>query len=377
MDNAKIIAVDFDGTLVENKWPEIGAPIEKNIAKVKAEQEAGTKIILWTNRVGEPLEKALAFCEAQGIHLDAVNKNLPEIIKAFGTDCRKIFANEYWDDRAVLMSEKDIGEFSDGFHTFNSLYHQRLILFAALVNTFPTLAWKSHKHSDGEAPFGGGWFIVGIDTPKGPYTYHYEDKDWDLFHCKEVATAPEWDGHTDKDVERVLSLSDNESDWAAREVALASQKERESAEDKDDWDYGVTCYESALRAYRSLERDGHSGMSIQITKSILNRLIDGKCLTPFDVPKRNDAIIPAALAKAFLNFTFGAPRASLGVKQVIFSGPKTIVFWLDGTKTIVSCGEGDHNDPYAGFCAAVTKRVFGSTSQAKKVLARTRKETSK
>lgn len=97
----------------------------------------------------------------------------------------------------------------------------------------------------------------------------------------------------------------------------------------------------------------------------------------FDTPKHNDAIMPAALSKAFLNLTFGAPRASLGVKQVIFSGPKTIVFWLDGTKTIVSCGEGDHNDPYAGFCAAVTKRVFGSTSQAKKVLARTRKETSK
>lgn len=206
MDNAKIIAVDFDGTLVENKWPEIGAPIEKNIAKVKAEQEAGAKIILWTNRIGEPLEKALAFCEAQGIHLDAVNENLPEITKAFGTDCRKIFANEYWDDRAVLMSEKDIGEFSDGFHTFNSLYHQRLILFAALVNTFPTLAWKSHKHSDGEAPFGGGWFIVGVDTPKGPYTYHYEDKDWDLFHCKEVATAPEWDGHTDNDLKLMNTL---------------------------------------------------------------------------------------------------------------------------------------------------------------------------
>lgn len=76
---------------------------------------------------------------------------------------------------------------------------------------------------------------------KGGFPYHYEDKDWDLFHCKEVATAPEWDGHTDKDVERVLSLSDDESDWAAREVALASQKERESAEDKDDWDYGVAC----------------------------------------------------------------------------------------------------------------------------------------
>lgn len=278
----KIIAVDFDGTLFENAWPDVGAPIEKNINKLKAEQADGAKVILWTNRVGGALDKAVNFCKEHGIHLDAVNENLPEIVQGFGTDCRKIFANEYWDDRAVLMSEKDIGEFSDGFHTFNSLYHQRLILFAALVNTFPTLAWKSHKHSDGEAPFGGGWFIVGIDTPKGPYTYHYEDKDWDLFHCKEVATAPEWDGHTDKDVERVLSLSDDESDWAAREVALASQKERESAEDKDDWDYGVACYESALRAYRSLERDSHSGMSIQITKSILNRLIDGKCLTPIE-----------------------------------------------------------------------------------------------
>ena len=89
---------------------------------------------------------------------------------------------------------------------------------------------------------------------------------------------------------------------------------------------------------------------------------DKENVTPslFNTPKRDDGIIPAALAKAFLNFTFGAPRAS-----------------LDGTKTIVSCGEGDHNDPYAGFCAAITKRVFGSTSQAKKVLARTRKETSK
>lgn len=103
----------------------------------------------------------------------------------------------------------------------------------------------------------------------------------------------------------------------------------------------------------------------------------------FDTPKRNDAIIPANLAKEFinavdhLNFVFGAPRKSLDVKRVIFSGPKTIVFWSDGAKTIASCGEGDTNDPYAGFCAAVTKRVFGSTSQAKKVLARTGKESDK
>lgn len=280
----KIIALDFDGCIVTNKYPEIGEPIEKNIRRLKEEQAAGAKVVLWTNRRGDYLDAAVAFCEDQGIRLDAVNSNLPEIIKAFGGDTRKIFANEYWDDRAVPMSEQDLGEFSDGYHTFNSLYHQRLVLFAALVNTFPTLAWKSHKHSDGKVPFGGGWFVVGVDTPKGQYTYHYEDKDWELFHCKEVALAPKWDGHTDCDVERVLSLADDGdmTDWAAQEVALACQKEREASKNSDEWDYGVACYESALRAYQSLCRDSHSGFSIQMTKSILNRLIDGKCLTPIE-----------------------------------------------------------------------------------------------
>ncbi len=99
-----------------------------------------------------------------------------------------------------------IGEVSDGYHTFNSLYYQRMILFATIVNTYPDKAWKSHRHNDGEIPFGGGWFIVGIETPSGPYTYHYEDSEWGLFQCKELERAPEWDGHTDKDVERLLSL---------------------------------------------------------------------------------------------------------------------------------------------------------------------------
>lgn len=181
------------------------------------------------------------------------------------------------------ISIDDIGEVSDGYHTFNSLYHQRLVLFAALVNAFSESAWKSHKHSDGEVPFGGGWFIVGVDTPEGPYTYHYEDKDWDLFRCREVEMAPEWDGHTDKDVQRVLSLTDDTTnDWAKKEIELACGKERAGCKNEDEALYGVSCYESALKAYRSLARDGHSGFSIQLTKSILNRLIDGKCLTPIE-----------------------------------------------------------------------------------------------
>lgn len=101
---------------------------------------------------------------------------------------------------------KDPGEFSDGYHTFNGLYHQRCVLFAALCNTFKELAWKSHRHSTGEKCFGGDWFIVGVDTPKGSYTYHYKNKYWDMFHCCELEVGKEWDGHTEEDVERLLLM---------------------------------------------------------------------------------------------------------------------------------------------------------------------------
>lgn len=103
-----------------------------------------------------------------------------------------------------------VGELSDGYHTFNDLYNQRLHLFAIIVNLKSTKSWKSKKHANGELCFGGGWFVVGVDTPEGQYSYHYELKDWDLFKCKELRTAPEWDGHTSQDVARVLSLVNQE-----------------------------------------------------------------------------------------------------------------------------------------------------------------------
>ena len=104
------------------------------------------------------------------------------------------------------VPEGGIGEMSDGYHTFNGLYYQRMILFAALVKAYKDKAWKSHRHEDGELCFGGGWFIVGIDTPQGSYTYHYDDTVWDFFDCEELPTAKHWDGHTEKDVTRLLSL---------------------------------------------------------------------------------------------------------------------------------------------------------------------------
>ena len=110
------------------------------------------------------------------------------------------------DDICKSFNISDIGEFSDGYHTFNSLYYQRLILFATIVNQNQDMCWKSTRHEDGELCFDGGWFIVGIDTPNGSYTYHYELKYWDLFKCRSLPTARPWDGHTDKDVDRVLSI---------------------------------------------------------------------------------------------------------------------------------------------------------------------------
>jgi len=94
-----------------------------------------------------------------------------------------------------------IGELSDGYHTFNELYHHRAILFSVICNIHPHLAWKSKKHHEGDMY--DGMFIVGIETPEGPATYHYDiDPYWDMFHVKELATAPKWDGHTPEEAIR-------------------------------------------------------------------------------------------------------------------------------------------------------------------------------
>ena len=97
----KIIAVDCDGTLFENKWPDLGEANTVLIEHLLQEQRDGAKIILWTCRVGEMLSKAVLACLEQGLKFDAVNENLPEVIAEFGSDTRKIFANEYIDDKNV------------------------------------------------------------------------------------------------------------------------------------------------------------------------------------------------------------------------------------------------------------------------------------
>lgn len=178
-----IIAVDFDGTLCENKYPEIGEPNKELIDYLKKRQENGERLILWTARNEEQTQQAVKWCKEQGLIFDAVNENLPEIIEAFGGDSRKIFANEYIDDRNRLLES-----------------------------------------------------------------------------CREKS---------------------NMELWAEDEVMLACKREAPDRKE-GEWDYGCACYESALKAFRRLCEDRHSGMSIGFTKAILNRLIDCKPLMPVE-----------------------------------------------------------------------------------------------
>lgn len=97
----KVIALDFDGTLCQNAWPEIGAPNTEVISAALREQKNGAALVLWTCREGELLEQALDACRKWGLEFDAVNDSIPEWKDAFGNSPRKIGASEYWDDKAV------------------------------------------------------------------------------------------------------------------------------------------------------------------------------------------------------------------------------------------------------------------------------------
>ena len=98
--NHLIIAIDFDGTIVEDAYPKIGKPMIFAFDTMKKLQNEGHRLILWTYRNGRKLQEAVDFCEANGIEFYAVNKNYPE--EEFdGKISRKIHADLFIDDRNV------------------------------------------------------------------------------------------------------------------------------------------------------------------------------------------------------------------------------------------------------------------------------------
>lgn len=116
---------------------------------------------------------------------------LTEVINKLIVDAKE----EGWSSKGI----------SDKWHTFDELYYHRMILFLSLQLAHKDKAWKSKQHHDGSM-FDDS-FIVGIDTPNGRYSYHYDLEYWDLFEdIKELDKAPEYDGHMPKDIGRLLSL---------------------------------------------------------------------------------------------------------------------------------------------------------------------------
>lgn len=110
------IAVDFDGTIVENRYPEIGKPILFAVETLLKLQEEGHHLILWTYRTGISLDEAVYFCRKKGISFYAVNKSYPE--ELFDTSLsRKIQADYFIDDRNIggLMGWGEI------YHTLNKV----------------------------------------------------------------------------------------------------------------------------------------------------------------------------------------------------------------------------------------------------------------
>ena len=100
----EVFAVDFDGTLCKNAWPNIGEPIYDMIDWVKQLRQNGHKIILWTCRDGMPLVEAVTWCAEHGLFFDAINDNLEDHKHLFGGNSRKILADYYVDDKALYPS---------------------------------------------------------------------------------------------------------------------------------------------------------------------------------------------------------------------------------------------------------------------------------
>lgn len=97
-----IIAIDFDGTIVEHKYPKIGKEIPFAIATLKKLQQDGHRLILWTVRENDLLDEAVEFCRQRGVEFFAVNSNYPdENVDARAIRSRKLKADMFIDDRNV------------------------------------------------------------------------------------------------------------------------------------------------------------------------------------------------------------------------------------------------------------------------------------
>ena len=96
-----IIAVDFDGTIVEHRYPEIGQEIPFAIDTLKMLQKEGHRLILWSVREGKLLDEAVEFCRERGLEFYSVNSNYTEEKDNHEHFSRKLKADMFIDDRNI------------------------------------------------------------------------------------------------------------------------------------------------------------------------------------------------------------------------------------------------------------------------------------
>lgn len=136
-----IIAIDFDGTLVEHRFPEIGEPIPLAFETAVQLRKMGHKLILWTCRNNDDptlngrmvLHEAVIYCHSKGLHFDALNKNIDDL----GINpLPKVYADMYIDDRSFpRMNMADAwAELNKSLNPRHPLFIKGLLYFFSFIS---------------------------------------------------------------------------------------------------------------------------------------------------------------------------------------------------------------------------------------------------
>lgn len=279
----KIIAVDFDGVLCKDEYPNIGEPNTEMIQEIAERKKSGDKIILWTCRRGIYLAQAVKWCKNKGLIFDAINKNLPESIEKYNGDTRKVFADIYIDDRfdymAALTKSIELGTPVEYFmDNIDEEFYK-----IGFIKTKSEVSDETHYIRDVEV-------MYERFEPKGNYIHciyiraladggfkvqsYQKDNDARNFSYM-VSLSDELLKLINAKINKMRKKSNAES-WSEREIKIFKE------DIEEDCEYVSACCDSALKAYESLCEDGHSGYSIGITKTVLDNLIDMRPLTPID-----------------------------------------------------------------------------------------------
>lgn len=205
-----IIAIDFDGTICQNEYPDIGDPMPLAIESIKKLKERGHDLILWTCRQGDLLDNAVRWCEEHGIPFDLVNEHEPNNLRAFGGVAgNKVFADIYIDDhnlggfpgweRAMeLIKEAEATKLE---WTKNEDCPQENAIGYAKISDSSQIVYFCFNHDFGYGPYWRcfrGELPLEVD-PRGVLMDNLKERLKEGFALKEVAIS-----YCDKDFKKFL-----------------------------------------------------------------------------------------------------------------------------------------------------------------------------